>query len=89
LPTDVEGNLKTLGIELLNSAGWLKDDVAKYGSIPDASLVSDMEILAEVILQTRIALLGGKSVNVNEQVQNVEALFERGNKVCEWRDENS
>ena len=89
LPTDVEGSLKTLGIDLSNRAGWLKDDIDEYGPIPDATLFSDMEILAEEILKARIAILSGKSVSVDEQVQNVEALFERGKKVCDWHDENS
>lgn len=89
LPTDVEGSLKALGIDIANRAGWLKDDIDEYGQIPDATLFSDMEILAEEILKTRIAILSGKSASVDEQVQNVEALFERGKKVCEWHDENS
>ena len=89
LPTDVEGSLKTLGIDLSNSARWLKDDIDEYGPIPDATLSSDMETLAEEILKARIAILSGKSVSIDEQVQNVEALFERGKKVCEWHAENS
>ena len=89
LPTDIEGSLKALGVDLFNRAGWLNDDIDEYGPIPDATLFSDMEILAEEILTTRIAILSGKSASINEQVQNVEALFERGKKVCEWHDENS
>ena len=89
LPTDIESSLKTLGVDLFNRAGWLKDDIDEYGPIPDATLFSDMEILAEEILKARIAILSGKSVSVDEQVQNVEALFERGKKVCDWHDENS
>lgn len=89
LPRDIEESLKSLGIDLYSRAGWLKDDVDEYGPIPDATLLSDMELLSEGILKARIALLNGKSVNVEEQVQNVEALFERGKKVCEWQDENS
>jgi hypothetical protein len=89
LPTDVEGSLKTLGIDLNNRAGWLKDDIDEHGPIPDETLFSDMEILAEEILKTRIAILSGKLVSVDEQVKNVEALFERGKKVCDWHDKNS
>lgn len=89
LPTDFEGSLKTLGIDLANRAEWLKDDIAEYGPIPDPSLFSDLEILAEEILKARISILNGRSVSVDGQVQNVEALFERGKKVCEWHDENS
>jgi hypothetical protein len=89
LPKDVEGSLKTLGIDLSARAGWLRDDINEYGPIPDTTLVSDMESLAEEVLKSRIALLSGKSVSVAEQVQNVEALFERGKKVCEWHEENS
>lgn len=89
LPADIEGSLRTLGIDLVNSAGWLKIGIDEYGPIPDATLFSDMETLAEEILKTRIAILSSKSVSVDEQVQNVEALFERGKKVCEWHDENS
>ena len=89
LPSDIEGSLKTLGIDLTNRAGWLKDDIDEYGPIPDATLFSDMELLAEAILKTRIALLSEKSVSVDEQVQNVEALFVRGKAVCDWHNENS
>lgn len=89
LPTDIEGSLKTLGVDLFNRAGWLKDDIDEYGPIPDATLFSDMESLAEEILKTRIAILSGKSASIDEQVKNVDALFERGKKVCEWHDENS
>ena len=89
LPTDIEGSLKTLGVDLFNRAGWLKNDIDEYGPIPDATLFSDMEILAEEILTTRIAILSGKSASIDEQAKNVDALFERGKKVCEWQGENS
>jgi len=88
-PNDIELSMRELGISLRNFAEWAQRDVQEYGPIPDPSLISDLNTKGEEILKLRLALLRGEDIAISDQMLEVEALFVRGKKVCDWRDENS
>jgi len=87
--SDVELAMRELGTDLISLADWAQRDVQQYGSIPDVDLISDIQAKGEDILKLRLALIRGENVSISEDIQQVEELFVRGGKVCDWRDENS
>jgi hypothetical protein len=88
-PSDIELAMRELGISLRNTAEWAQRDELEYGPIPDPELIPDLNAKGEQILKLRLALLRGEKISISEQVLEIDALFARGKKICDWRDENS
>ena len=88
-PEDMEMNLKMLGIDLIQSAEYVGPRWPTTEQNPDKELLNDFVKLGEETLQARIDLLNGKSLELTELVTQIDALTTRGEKFCDWVDENS
>jgi len=88
-PSDIELSMRELGISLRSFAEWAERDVQEFAPIPDPMLISDIKSKGDEILKLRLALLRGEKVTISDQILEIESLFARGKKVCDWRDENS
>lgn len=88
-PKDMEINLKTLGVDLIQSAEYVGSDWPTTEQNPDKELLNDFVKLGEQTLQARIDLISGREIQLMELVSQVDALSARGERFCDWVDENS